>query len=111
MFTSANGVSSRPRARTSADSYRLALRYSGTSKGSKKRAAIPAGPFSITACRQPHCPPPVVPETDGGLVMSRIVQFAVIGIFATAVAACGDRPVDRALTGGAIGAGGGALVG
>ncbi|MDP1839478.1 MAG: hypothetical protein Q8L19_13335 [Reyranella sp.] len=44
-------------------------------------------------------------------VMSRISTLAVLTILAAATAACGDRPVDRALTGGAIGAGGGALVG
>jgi len=43
--------------------------------------------------------------------MSRISTLAVLTILAVATSACGDRPVDRALTGGAIGAGGGALVG
>lgn len=43
--------------------------------------------------------------------MLRVKQLALIAALATATAACGDRPVDRALTGGAIGAGGGALVG
>jgi len=43
--------------------------------------------------------------------MFRIKSFAIIGALALATAACGERPVDRALTGGAIGAGGGALVG
>ena len=43
--------------------------------------------------------------------MLRFKSFAIIGALALATAACGDRPVDRALTGGAIGAGGGALVG
>ena len=43
--------------------------------------------------------------------MIRIKSLAVIGALALATAACGDRPVDRALTGGAIGAGGGALIG
>lgn len=43
--------------------------------------------------------------------MLRIKSLAIIGSLALATAACGDRPVDRALTGGAIGAGGGALVG
>lgn len=37
--------------------------------------------------------------------------LAVLAALTMATAACGDRPVDRALTGGAIGAGGGALVG
>ena len=43
--------------------------------------------------------------------MSRIVSIGVLAALAIATAACGERPVDRALTGGAIGAGGGALVG
>ena len=43
--------------------------------------------------------------------MLRLKSLAIIGGLALATAACGDRPVDRALTGGAIGAGGGALVG
>ena len=43
--------------------------------------------------------------------MLRIKTFVVLATLAMATAACGDRPVDRALTGGAIGAGGGALVG
>jgi hypothetical protein len=43
--------------------------------------------------------------------MLRFKSLAIIGVLAMATAACGDRPVDRALTGGAIGAGGGALVG
>jgi osmotically inducible lipoprotein OsmB len=43
--------------------------------------------------------------------MLRTTHLAVIAALAVATAACGDRPVDRALTGGAIGAGGGALVG
>ena len=43
--------------------------------------------------------------------MSRVVSLVVLAALAIATAACGDRPVDRALTGGAIGAGGGALIG
>ena len=43
--------------------------------------------------------------------MSRIPTFAVLAAMAMAASACGERPVDRALTGGAIGAGGGALIG
>ncbi|MBI2735758.1 MAG: hypothetical protein HYX38_04280 [Rhodospirillales bacterium] len=43
--------------------------------------------------------------------MLRVKSLVVIGAIALATAACGERPVDRALTGGAIGAGGGALVG
>ena len=38
------------------------------------------------------------------------VTVAVAGL-ALLTAACGDRPVDRALTGGAIGAGTGAVIG
>jgi osmotically inducible lipoprotein OsmB len=43
--------------------------------------------------------------------MLRVKSLAIIGVLALATAACGERPVDRALTGGAIGAGGGAVVG
>jgi hypothetical protein len=43
--------------------------------------------------------------------MKRVKYLAIVLALATTTAACGDRPVDRALTGGAIGAGGGALVG
>jgi osmotically inducible lipoprotein OsmB len=43
--------------------------------------------------------------------MLSLKSLALIGVLAMATAACGDRPVDRALTGGAIGAGGGALIG
>jgi hypothetical protein len=43
--------------------------------------------------------------------MSRIGSVVVLAALAIATTACGERPVDRALTGGAIGAGGGALVG
>ena len=43
--------------------------------------------------------------------MSRIVSLTALAALAIATAACGERPVDRALTGGAIGAGGGALAG
>ncbi len=43
--------------------------------------------------------------------MSRAISLVVLAAMAVAAAACGERPVDRALTGGAIGAGGGALVG
>jgi len=43
--------------------------------------------------------------------MLHIKHLAIVGALAMATTACGDRPVDRALTGGAIGAGGGALVG
>ena len=42
--------------------------------------------------------------------MSRITYLAVCAALALATAACGDTPGQRALTGGAIGAGGGALV-
>jgi osmotically inducible lipoprotein OsmB len=43
--------------------------------------------------------------------MSRIASLAVLAAAAVATSACGERPVDRALTGGAIGAAGGAVVG
>jgi osmotically inducible lipoprotein OsmB len=43
--------------------------------------------------------------------MSRIPTLVVLTAVALSAAACGDRPVDRALTGGAIGAGTGAVVG
>jgi hypothetical protein len=43
--------------------------------------------------------------------MSRLASILVLAALAATTTACGDRPVDRALTGGAIGAGGGALVG
>jgi hypothetical protein len=45
------------------------------------------------------------------LLMSRISHLAVCAALALATTACGDTPGQRALTGGAIGAGGGALVG
>jgi osmotically inducible lipoprotein OsmB len=45
------------------------------------------------------------------LLMSRISSLAICAALALATAACGDTPGQRALTGGAIGAGGGALVG
>jgi hypothetical protein len=45
------------------------------------------------------------------VVMSRAPSLAVLAVVALATAACGERPVDRALTGGAIGAGTGAVVG
>jgi osmotically inducible lipoprotein OsmB len=40
-----------------------------------------------------------------------IAPLTVVLSFALLTAACGNRPVDRALTGGAIGAGTGAVVG
>lgn len=43
--------------------------------------------------------------------MLRVKSLAIVGALAMVTAACGERPIDRALTGGAIGAGGGALVG
>lgn len=43
--------------------------------------------------------------------MSRISSIAMLAVLALATAACGETPGERALTGGAIGAGGGALVG
>jgi osmotically inducible lipoprotein OsmB len=66
--------------------------------------------------RDIHAQPPpsssVVSRTDHEeAFMSRVTSFVVLAALAIATAACGERPVDRALTGGAIGAGGGALVG
>jgi osmotically inducible lipoprotein OsmB len=43
--------------------------------------------------------------------MSRISYLALFATLALATAGCGETPGTRALTGGAIGAGGGALVG
>lgn len=43
--------------------------------------------------------------------MKRIVATSAVLSLALLSAACGNRPVDRALTGGAIGAGTGAVVG
>lgn len=43
--------------------------------------------------------------------MSRLASVALCAALALGTAACGDTPGQRALTGGAIGAGGGALVG
>jgi osmotically inducible lipoprotein OsmB len=43
--------------------------------------------------------------------MSRISYLVLCAALALATAGCGDTPGQRALTGGAIGAGGGALVG
>jgi osmotically inducible lipoprotein OsmB len=43
--------------------------------------------------------------------MIRVGRILVVTALAVATAACGDQPLDRALTGGAIGAGGGALIG
>jgi osmotically inducible lipoprotein OsmB len=43
--------------------------------------------------------------------MIRAGQVLTVATLAITTAACGERPVDRALTGGAIGAGGGALIG
>ncbi len=43
--------------------------------------------------------------------MSRISSLVVCAALALATTACGDTPGQRAVTGGAIGAGGGALVG
>jgi osmotically inducible lipoprotein OsmB len=64
------------------------------------------------AARQP-CPPFFVHLEDRiwELLMSRISYLAVCAALALATAACGETPGERALTGGAIGAGGGALVG
>lgn len=45
--------------------------------------------------------------------MSKTVHFTipVLAVLALTVAACGNNPTDRALTGGAIGAGTGAVIG
>jgi osmotically inducible lipoprotein OsmB len=43
--------------------------------------------------------------------MLRVAYPAVVAALAVATAACGNNPTDRALTGGAIGAGSGAVVG
>jgi hypothetical protein len=43
--------------------------------------------------------------------MSRFALVAICTALALGTAACGETPGQRALTGGAIGAGGGALVG
>jgi osmotically inducible lipoprotein OsmB len=43
--------------------------------------------------------------------MLRAIPLALVAVSATAVAACGNSPTDRALTGGAVGAGTGAVVG
>src|SRR5947207_15417283 len=57
---------------------------------------------------QPALRSPVLsPMVHEEAFMIHIKSLAVIGALALATAACGDRPVDRALTGGAIGAGGG----
>src|SRR5260370_30793978 len=45
------------------------------------------------------------------LLMSRISSLVICAALALGTAACGETPGQRALTGGAIGAGGGALVG
>lgn len=42
---------------------------------------------------------------------SRIVRLALIGCVALSVSACGHTPGSRALTGGLLGAGGGAALG
>jgi len=43
--------------------------------------------------------------------MNRLIAASVVVSLALLAGACGNRPVDRALTGGAIGAGTGAVVG
>ena len=42
---------------------------------------------------------------------SRIAKFLLVGCIALSVAACGRTPGSRAVTGGLLGAGGGAAVG
>ena len=41
----------------------------------------------------------------------RLIRFTLAALLATSVAACGRSPGTRALTGGAIGAGAGAVIG
>jgi osmotically inducible lipoprotein OsmB len=45
--------------------------------------------------------------------MLKTIHFAIpaLAVVAFATAACGNNPTDRALTGGAIGAGSGAVIG
>jgi osmotically inducible lipoprotein OsmB len=45
--------------------------------------------------------------------MLKTIHFAMpaLAVMAVAIAACGNNPTDRALTGGAIGAGSGAVIG
>jgi osmotically inducible lipoprotein OsmB len=65
----------------------------------------------IFAKQPPRCSTVFSPTAHEEAFMLRIKSLAIIGALAVTTAACGDRPVDRALTGGAIGAGGGALIG
>jgi hypothetical protein len=44
-------------------------------------------------------------------LMLKFMNIAVVATLGLGVAACGNNPTDRALTGGAIGAGTGAVVG
>lgn len=45
------------------------------------------------------------------MLLRKTVAATALSAVALAVTACGERPTDRALTGGAIGAGTGAVVG
>ena len=44
-------------------------------------------------------------------MLRSIFALPVLAVAALTISACGDNPTDRALTGGAIGAGSGAVVG
>src|SRR5689334_15242145 len=78
-------------------------RRSGRLVATRRRPAAPAEP--------PHPFSRFQRMDHEEAFMLRVKSLVVIGAIALATAACGERPVDRALTGGAIGAGGGALVG
>jgi osmotically inducible lipoprotein OsmB len=45
------------------------------------------------------------------MTSSKVVKFVLIGCLAFSVASCGRTPGSRAVTGGLIGAGGGAVLG
>jgi hypothetical protein len=66
---------------------------------------------AILGMRNPNAPFLVGPISNARPIMSRFSYLAVCAALALATAACGETPGERALTGGAIGAGGGALVG
>jgi hypothetical protein len=50
-------------------------------------------------------------QFKGTTMIKNVMPVAVLVSLGLLTAACGDRPVDRALTGGAIGAGTGAVIG
>jgi osmotically inducible lipoprotein OsmB len=56
---------------------------------------------------------PTKSNRRGEFEMLRTIHFATPALagIALAIAACGNNPTDRALTGGAIGAGSGAVIG